>query len=53
MSEKRYVFTVEWFDTQASVIRKFYFTYYLPDHLIEMVLFPISFSTISKTKRSS
>lgn len=37
MSEKRYVYVVEWFDTQASVIRKFYFTYYLPDHLIEMV----------------
>jgi hypothetical protein len=32
MSEKRYVFVVEWFDAQSSVIKKFYFNYYLPGH---------------------
>lgn len=35
--EKRYVFVVEWFDTQSSVIKKFYFNYYLPHQEIEMV----------------
>ena len=36
-TEKRYVFVVEWFDTQSSVIKKFNFIYYLPMHEIEMV----------------
>jgi nucleoside-diphosphate kinase len=35
-SEERFVFIVEWFDTQASIIRKYYLTYYLTDHTIDM-----------------
>jgi nucleoside-diphosphate kinase len=35
-SEERFVFIVEWFDTQASIIRKYYLTYYLTDNTIDM-----------------
>jgi nucleoside-diphosphate kinase len=35
-SEERFVFIVEWFDTQASIIRKYYLTYYLADNTIDM-----------------
>lgn len=35
-SEERFVFIVEWFDTQASIIRQYYLTYYLTDNTIDM-----------------
>lgn len=35
-SEERFVFIVEWFDTQASLIRKYNLTYYLADNTIDM-----------------
>ena len=37
MSDERYVFLVEWYDTQASIIRKYNLTYYLEKTEIEMV----------------
>lgn len=36
-SEKKYVLVVEWFDPAASLIKQFYFTYFLPSKHIEMV----------------
>ncbi len=47
MSEKKYTFIVEWFDPSASIIKQFYFTYFLPSNQIEMVLVSLC-STISK-----
>lgn len=35
--EERYVFETDWFDIQASLIRKYLFTYYPVDNTIEMV----------------
>jgi hypothetical protein len=35
--EERYVFETDWFDTQASLIRKYLFTFYPIDSTIEMV----------------
>ena len=35
--EERYVFETDWFDTQASLIRKYHFTFYPIDSTIEMV----------------
>lgn len=37
MAEDRYVFLVEWFDSAASIVRNYHFTYYLKDNTIEMV----------------
>lgn len=37
MAEDRYVFTVEWFDSAAAIVRTYNFTYYLKDNTIEMV----------------
>lgn len=39
MSERKYTFIVEWFDPSASLIKQFYFTYFLPGQQIEMVQF--------------
>lgn len=47
MSEKKYTFIVEWFDPTASVVKQFYFTYFMPAHQVEMVDLS-SYSTISK-----
>lgn len=38
MSERKYTFIVEWFDPTASILKQFYFTYYLPGKQIEMVI---------------
>jgi hypothetical protein len=35
--EERYVFETDWFDIQASLIRKYIFTFYPGDNTIEMV----------------
>jgi hypothetical protein len=35
--EERYVFESEWFDAQASLIRKYLFTFFPSDKTIEMV----------------
>ena len=35
--EERYVFETEWFDSQASLIRKYLFTFFPGDSTIEMV----------------
>lgn len=40
VSEERYVFETEWFDAQASLIRKYLFTFYPGDKTIEMVNIP-------------
>lgn len=37
VGEERYVFEVEWYDQQASMIRKYLFTYYPKDNTIDMV----------------
>lgn len=37
MAEDRYVFVVEWFDSAASLVRLYNFTYFLKDKTIEMV----------------
>lgn len=37
MSDDRYVFIVEWYDSAASLVRNYNFTYYLKDSSIEMV----------------
>ncbi len=37
MSEDRYVFQVEWYDTTASLIRTYNLIYFLRDKTIEMV----------------
>jgi nucleoside-diphosphate kinase len=34
MAEDRYVFIVEWFDSAASLVRTYNFTYYLKDKSI-------------------
>ena len=39
-NEERYVFETEWFDIQASLIRKYLFTFYPADNTIEMVSQP-------------
>lgn len=36
-NEERYVFETEWFDIQASLIRKYLFTFYPTDNTIDMV----------------
>ena len=38
MSERKYTFIVEWFDPAASVVKQFYFTYFMPAKQIEMVV---------------
>ena len=40
-NEERYVFETEWFDIQASLIRKYLFTFYPTDNTIEMVIIQI------------
>ncbi len=35
--EERYVFETDWFDIQASLIRKYLFTFFPGDSTIEMV----------------
>lgn len=40
-NEERFVFEAEWFDTQASLIRKYLFTFYPADNTIEMVSYRI------------
>lgn len=35
-ADDRYVFVVEWFDSTASLVRTYNFTYYLKDKTIEM-----------------
>jgi len=37
VGEERYVFLVDWYDQQASIIRKYRLTYYPVDKTIEMV----------------
>lgn len=37
VKEERYVFETEWFDTQASLIRKYLLTFYPKDTTAEMV----------------
>lgn len=39
MSDIRYVFVVEWFETAASLIRTYNLTYFANDKTIEMVTF--------------
>lgn len=52
MSEKKYTFVVEWFDPSASLIKQFYFTYFVPTNQIEMVL-PTLCSTILRITKYS
>lgn len=40
MSEDRYVFIVEWFDSAASLVRTYNLTYYTKDATIDMVPLP-------------
>ena len=48
-TDERYVFIVEWFDTSASLIRTYNFTYFMSDKTIEMVLlFNIQFDLKNK-----
>lgn len=52
MSERKYTFIVEWFDPSASIVKQFYFTFFMPAQQIEMVPLP-PFSTTSKTIKYS
>ena len=36
MTEERYVFTCEWYDAQAELMRNYQLTYYPKDTTIEM-----------------
>lgn len=60
VKEERFVFETEWFDSQASLIRKYLLTYYPKDQTLEMVSAPhppsnlsANFSTTSKTEGCS
>ena len=35
-NDDRYVFTVEWYDSAASLVRTYNLTYYIKDKTIEM-----------------
>lgn len=37
-SDERYTFIVEWYDTAASLVRTYTFTYFPADKTIEMVI---------------
>lgn len=37
VKEERFVFETEWYDAQASLIRKYLLTYYPKDQTLEMV----------------
>ena len=37
-TEDRYVFTVEWYDSAASLTRSYNLTYFIRDKTIEMVI---------------
>ncbi len=37
VGEERYVFETDWYDQQASIVRKYRVTYYPTDKTIEMV----------------
>jgi hypothetical protein len=37
VKEERYVFETEWYDSQASLIRKYLLTFYPKDNTAEMV----------------
>ena len=39
MPEKNYIFFAEWYDTQASIIRRYRFTYHADDNTVEIVFF--------------
>ncbi len=52
MSERKYTFVVEWFDPSASLIKQFYFTFFVPAQQIEMVLLAPR-STTSRITKSS
>lgn len=52
MTDDRYVFLVEWFDSAASLVRSYNLTYYAIDGTIDMVADHLCSST-SKTRRSS
>ena len=55
VGEERFVFETEWYDAQASLIRKYLFTYYPSDRTIEMVssLFCTYFTYILSLKHIS
>ena len=36
-TEERFVFVVEWYDQQASLLRNYQLTYFTADNTIEMV----------------
>jgi nucleoside-diphosphate kinase len=38
MSDDRYVFIVEWYDSAASIVRTYNLTIFLKDNTIEMVI---------------
>ena len=44
MTDDRYVFLVEWFDTAASLVRSYNLTFFAIDGTIDMV-WPHSFSS--------
>ena len=52
MSEDRFVFTVEWFDSAAALVRTYHLTYFTKDKTIEMVA-KRSCSSTSRTNASS
>ena len=45
-TDDRFIFLAEWYDDQASLIRKYNLTYYPSDHTIDMVSRPLSANTI-------
>jgi len=53
MSEDRYVFVVEWFDSAASLVRNYHLTYFIKDKTIEMVYNALCSMTLKTNESSS
>ena len=51
--EERYVFETDWWDVQASLIRKYLFTFYPADNTIEMVSITFKFKRKIVTKNDT
>jgi hypothetical protein len=52
-TEDRFVFETEWFDQQASLVRKYLLTYYPKDCTIDMVSAPPRANIRSTTSRTN
>jgi len=49
VKEERYVFETEWFDSQASLLRRYLLTFYPKDSTLEMVSTSFLITDLSST----